>query len=58
MISAGIILVHAFFHEAQAEHAGIEIEILLGRPGNRRHVMEAFDFVHESLVRFRASAVF
>ena len=46
MIGAGIVLVHAALHEAHAENAGVEVEVLLRRTGDGRDVMEAVDAAH------------
>ncbi len=43
---AGIVLVDAALDEAHAEDAGVEVEVLLGRPGDRRHVMQTVDRAH------------
>src|SRR5204863_4593204 len=46
MVRAGIVLVDAALDEPHAEHAGVEIEILLRRSGNRGDVMKTVDFFH------------
>ena len=40
MVGAGVILVHAALDQAHAQDAGIEVEVLLRRPGDRRDVMQ------------------
>ena len=46
MISARIVLVDALFDEPHPEDAGVEIEILLSRPGDGGDVMESGNGLH------------
>ena len=46
VIGARIVLIHAALHQPHPEHAGVEIEILLGWPGNRGDVVESGYGVH------------
>ena len=43
------ILIHTLLHQAHAEHAGVEVEILLRVAGDRRDVMNAVDVGHGEL---------
>ena len=47
VIGAGIVLVDALLDEPHAEHAGVEVEVLLRRSGDGRDVMQAVDALHE-----------
>ena len=50
MVRGRIVLVDAAFDEAHAEDAGVEIEILLRRTGNRRDVMNPVDALHGHVI--------
>jgi hypothetical protein len=43
VVRARVVLVHALLHEPHAEHAGVEVQVLLGVAGDRRDVMDAGD---------------
>ncbi len=49
MIRAGIVLIDAALDQPHAEDAGIEVEILLRRTGNRGDVVNTSDGVHGDL---------
>src|SRR4051794_26030888 len=46
VVCAGIILVDALLDQPHAENAGVEIQVLLSRPGNGRDVMQPVDAFH------------
>src|SRR4051794_27751019 len=46
MVRARIILIYAALHELHAEHATVEIEVLLRRSGNAGDVMKSADGIH------------
>jgi hypothetical protein len=43
VVGAGVVLVDALLHQPHAEHAGVEVEILLRRAGDGGDVVEALD---------------
>ena len=55
MIRAGIVLVDALLDQPHAEHAGIEVEVLLRRPGDRRDVMKTVDSCDDTSAVIRDS---
>jgi hypothetical protein len=54
MVRARVVLVHAPLDQAHAQHARVEIEVLLRRTGDRRDVMQTIDAVHGYLPAQRA----
>ena len=46
VVGAGIVLVDAPLDQPHAEHAGVEIQVLLRRPRDRRDVMKSIDAAH------------
>ena len=46
MVGSGIVLVDAPLDETHSEHAGVEIQVLLRRPRDRRDVMQSVDAIH------------
>jgi len=48
MIGARIVLINASFHQPHSQNAGIEIQVLLRRSGDRRDVMKSVDGVHRA----------
>jgi hypothetical protein len=46
VVGAGIVLVHASLDQAHPEHARVEIQVLLGRPGNGRDMMKSLNVFH------------
>ena len=46
VVGAGIVLVDAALHEPHAEHAGVEVEVLLRGSGDRGDVVEPVDALH------------
>jgi len=50
MISARVVLVDASFDQPHPENAGVEVQILLGGPRNRRDVMQSVDPAHGTII--------
>src|SRR5690348_950671 len=50
VIRPRIVLIHAFLDEAHAEHAGVEVEVLLRRSGDRGDVMKSVDAPHAAII--------
>ena len=46
VVRARIVLIDALLDEAHAEHARVEVQVLLGRPGDGGDVMETADALH------------
>src|SRR5262249_46291888 len=46
MIGARVVLIDTLLDEPHAEYTCVEVQVLLGRAGNRRNVMKAVDVPH------------
>ena len=46
VIGPGVVLVDALLDEPHAEHAGVEVEVLLRGPGDGGDVVESVDGAH------------
>ena len=49
VIGARVVLIDRFLDQAHAEDAGVEVEVLLRRPGDRGDVMKPVDTIHNRL---------
>ena len=53
VIGARVVLVDALLHEAHAEHAGVEVEVLLRRAGDGGDVVKSVDGSHLTSIEMR-----
>src|SRR4029077_15768320 len=57
VIHGRVVLVDRLLHESQPEHAGVEVDVLLGLGGHRGDVVDAFELHRRLLGRGRIATL-